>query len=345
MGWTLLGLLLGSHTWFYRTLGDRPISWTAALGPALANAWMGALLTPPVLWLAARFPVERGSLGRGLLVHVTAALLFVSSRASIVAAWPQLAGWAPDPSYSRWLLLKVLLAANFHLDFLTYAALVGLWQYADARRRRRDRELQASRLEADLAEARLSALRAQLQPHFLFNTLHAISALVHEDPEAADRMLTQLSELLRMSLERSEAQEITLGQELEMLDRYLSIQQARFQDRLAVLVDVDPHLLGAQVPTLILQPLVENAIRHGLAPRAVPGRLEIHARRRDGRLSIEVRDDGVGLHSNHEGRGLKNTRARLQHLYGAEQELTLTPLREGLSACLSIPYREEGASP
>src|SRR5262245_13158460 len=163
-----------------------------------------------------------------------------------------------------------------------YTALVAAWQYRGSLRRQQEREVHASQLEARLAEARLAALRTQLQPHFLFNTLHAISTLVHEDPEAADRMISRLSDLLRLTLERSDTPEIPLREELQYVDRYLEIQRIRFPDRLTVVIDVEPAALEAAVPTLILQPLVENAVRHGIAPRSAAGRIEIRGAHADG---------------------------------------------------------------
>src|SRR5262249_40591374 len=183
-------------------------------------------------------------------------------------------------------------------------------------------ELKASQLEARLAQAQLQALKMQLHPHFLFNTLHAISALMRKDVEEADRMITRLSDLLRLTLENVGAQEATLRQELEILGRYLEIEQRRFGDRLQVKMEIEPETLDARAPNLILQPLVENAIRHGIAPRSAPGLIEIRASRAGDKLELQVRDNGVGLPTDHrepikEGVGLANTRARLEQLYGA----------------------------
>lgn len=182
----------------------------------------------------------------------------------------------------------------------------------------------------------------QLQPHFLFNTLHAISALVHEDAEEADRMVAHLSELLRLSLENAGAQEVTLRQELEFLEPYLQIEQARFGNRLALRRDIAADVLDARVPNLVLQPLVENAVRHGIASRSGPGLVEISARRAGDRLRLEVRDNGSGLPAAgalREGVGLGNTRARLQQLYGADHRLEMRNVEGGgLRVTLEIPF-------
>jgi LytS/YehU family sensor histidine kinase len=189
----------------------------------------------------------------------------------------------------------------------------------DYYRKFKDRELRATQLEARLAEAQLQVLRMQLQPHFLFNTLHAISALVHQDAEAADRMISRLAEFLRLTLDSVGVQEIELKGELESLDKYLEIEQVRFSDRLTVVRSIEPHTLDMLVPNLILQPLVENAVRHSIAPRSAGGRIEIRARREGNNLVIDVTDDGGGAVPLCEGVGLTNTRARLRQLYGEAQ--------------------------
>jgi LytS/YehU family sensor histidine kinase len=207
----------------------------------------------------------------------------------------------------------------------------------------RDRDLRASRLETQLAQAQLQVLRMQLQPHFLFNTLHTISALMHTDLRAADRMLALLGDLLRESLERVGAQEVTLKQEMEFIDRYVEIERTRFRDRLRVVRTVDPGLLDAYVPNLILQPLVENAIQHGVSRRAGGGRIEIAARRAGERIVLVVSDDGPGVpdqQTSRTGVGLANTRSRLQQLYGTAQLFEIANRPEGgFEVTLSFPVR------
>jgi two-component system LytT family sensor kinase len=181
-----------------------------------------------------------------------------------------------------------------------------------------------------------------LHPHFLFNTLHAISTLVHTNPEAADRMISRLSDLLRLTFDGSGAAAVSLQEELEFLQKYLEIEQIRFQDRLSVLYDIDAETLDAEVPRLILQPLVENAIKHGVAPRSGRGLVQISARVREASLWIEVRDNGVGLNGQprsrlHSGVGLSNTRARLDCLYGPAHRLEFSEGTDGLAVQLQIP--------
>jgi two-component system LytT family sensor kinase len=197
----------------------------------------------------------------------------------------------------------------------------------------------------------LQALKMQLHPHFLFNTLHAISALMDDDVKGARRMIARLSELLRLTLESVGQQEVSLRQELDALERYLEIEQIRFQDRLTVRLAVAPETLGASVPNLVLQPIVENAIRHGIAPRSSAGRIEIRAERQDGMIELQVIDDGPGLSPGgeefKEGIGLTNTRARLRQLYGDGHRIEIKDADGGgLAVKLSIPFRQaevEGA--
>jgi len=218
------------------------------------------------------------------------------------------------------------------------------WSYY---RRYQERELQASELHRELVEARLSALRMQLNPHFLFNTLHAISSLIHENPEGADRMVARLSDLLRLSLDTSKPPEVPLREELAFLDRYLDIERTRFADRLIICKDVAPETENSLVPCLILQPLVENAIRHGIEPRDSRGELLISARRSNGRLELCVRDNGAGIQCGEgknvrEGIGLSNTRSRLRHMYGDDATLALTNAPAGgLEARIEIPFRSQ----
>ncbi len=219
--------------------------------------------------------------------------------------------------------LAEMFVFGFFGDFLGYWAAVGVLHAVEYHREAREREVQAAALDGALRAGELQMLRAQLQPHFLFNTLQAISTLIHRDPPAADRMLTDLSDLLRTSLTSASAQEVSLADELTFLRRYIDIMCVRFGDRLEVAVDVPDDLLGATVPSLALQPLVENAIRHGMANRVDVGHVVVRARREDGRLVLAVHDDGPGPPAAPvpDGIGLANTRERLRRLYGVEGRL------------------------
>jgi len=215
------------------------------------------------------------------------------------------------------------------------------WLY---HRHLRERDRFEAELEAKLTRARLDALRMQVNPHFLFNALNTIAALVHEQPEAADRMITQLGELLRVSLDNTDAQEISLERELGIVQRYLELEHARFGERLRVQVQADDGVTRALVPSLVLQPLVENAVRHGVEAREAGAEIQVTARRVGSDLELIVRDNGPGLPQADQGRlregiGLTNTRSRLEHLYGAQQRLDLAPAPGGgLEGRLRIPY-------
>ncbi len=250
------------------------------------------------------------------------------------------------------------------LDVLAYAAVVGLAHAVHFYGRYRERERRTLFLESNLAKARLGALQAQLQPHFLFNSLNAIATLLRRDPKAAEATLMSLSELLRLTLKQSDKQEVRLGEELEFVERYLAIQQTRFGDRLRWEQSIDPAAVDCLVPTLLLQPLVENAIRHGIEPIETAGRVRITAARSGSRLVLGVEDDGVGLsdaavgngqsqpgraaalgsqsHGSGNGIGLANLRARLGALYSDDQKLELRPRAEGgTSAIVELPWHTD----
>jgi two-component system, LytTR family, sensor kinase len=253
---------------------------------------------------------------------------------------------ASSRSFSWWVEVKRSALQNFDWEMMTYWAIAGLSHAVLYYRESRDRALRASQLETQLVEARMAALQQQLQPHFLFNTLHAISALMHRDVEAADRTLTRLSDLLRMTLENLGRHENRLQAELEFLGKYLEIEQTRFADRLTVRLDVDPETLDALVPTLLLQPLVENAIKHGISRKPGPGHIDITARPEHGKLWIEVRDDGLGLSETaltalQKGIGVSTTRARLQHQFGADFRFEFHRLEQGVAVIVAVPWRTD----
>jgi len=299
------------------------------LGPTFAEYLtvfsIRAALTLPALALARRFPLRRGQLRRALAIHAAGALAFAIASRALQAA---LAAALPSLALAE---ARRGLDAGLGVEVLVYAVIVALWHVGDLQRRGRERELraaelelQAARLREGLAQAQLDALRARLDPHFLFNTLNAISVLMSEDVAAANRMLLRLGELLHAALTTSAAQEVELRRELDFVRGYLEIEQARLADRLSVQIDVDPAALDARVPSLLLQPLVENAIRHGVAARVGRGVVEIRAARRGDTLELSVRDDGPGLSSPpRDGIGLSTTRARLEQLHGAHHRFEL----------------------
>ncbi len=313
-GWTGAALLLATQAYFSGAIRGDAVAWSRSLAIWLAWAYVWALLTPAILWLAVRFPLERPHLAKALGVHAaSSAALVVVDLALYAGVAPWVGALSAGPTWVA--TFSRLLGTTFFLGLPVYWILVGAMQAVRLARAARERERRASRLEAQLAEARLTALRAQLQPHFLFNALNSVSVLMHEDVEAADRVLVQLSGLLRRALESSAEPEVPLREELAFLEAYLAIEQVRFEDRLSCRVDVAPDVLDERVPSLILQPLVENAVRHGLGASPAPCRIEIASERRNGSLHLSVRDDGPGLSPGAaEGVGLSNTRSRLELL-------------------------------
>ncbi|MFI5232901.1 MAG: sensor histidine kinase [Gemmatimonadales bacterium] len=300
--------------------------------------WTCAVFVAPLFWLVERYPLTVGDRGRNAFMLFGAIVLFVFIKYAIQL--PLFALWTrhPEGPYIATVIDNVVPV------LFDFAAITGVAHALRYYREVRDRERAAAELKAQLVQARLDVLRGQLHPHFLFNGLNAAATLMHEDVNAADRMLTELGDLLRTSLERSQA-EITLGEELDLASRYLAIMQHRFSDRLRVRSSVDDSVRGALVPTLLMQPLLENALEHGIARRPGVGIVEIAARRENGALLVSVTDDGPGPpDSLSSGIGLSNTRARLEQLYGSGAALVLESADGiGARAIVRIPYREQSS--
>ena len=339
--WTLVGLLFGSQAVLYSLYTGAPRV-VLPLASALADWYMWALLTPAILALGRRYPLVRaGWWWRSLPALFVAGLVITAIKIALRAGLGQLVPGLPT------MPLRVVVLAQFHIQVATFWVILGIGAAFEYYAKFRERELRASQLESRLAQAQLDVLRTQLQPHFLFNTLHTISAFMQEgEIEAADRMISRLSDLLRLALESAGAQEVPLRQEMDFLARYVEIQQIRFQDQLRVALDVPDELLDAYVPSLILQPLVENAIKHGVTRRAEGGEVTLTVARENGALRVTVRDDGPGLPSTglspHSGSGvgLSNTRARLEQLYGDRHRFSVGNHPDGgVLVELSIPLR------
>ncbi len=341
VAWTVFGLLLANQSAMLSTLGGRQMPAYVALRPALLEAGLWAFTTIAIFWLARRFPLDRGRVFQGLVVHLAAAVVIALARTGVMVVL----GWYLPWVRARTFSLTFWAASS--QNFLFYALLLGIAHLVLYYRRYRDREQEAEQLARGLTEARLQALKMQLQPHFLFNTLNAISALIPDEAKPARRMIARLGDLLRGSLEHEATQEVTLREELAFLDPYLEIEQARLEDRLTVVMRIAPETLDARVPHLLLQPLVENAIRHGIAERIEPGKVEISASRGPGdRLQLEIRDDGRGLNgdsaSARRGVGLTNIRSRLEQLYGGEHRFTLeNQAVGGVLVGISLPFRPD----
>jgi two-component system LytT family sensor kinase len=337
--WTLIGLSFAFQFYISSAKAGMDVSWKQAVSYALGDWYVFAMLSVPVVWLAGRFQFESGNRARSLAVHIPGSVAF-SLAYMVLRAW--IGRWQSEASFAE--AFQPLLVKTWHFNLLIYWVIVAVSFAFDYHRKFRERELLAAELEKSLVQAKLQALQSQLNPHFLFNSLHSISALMHKDVEAADNMIVRLGDLLRAALERSDSQEVTLREEMAFLQRYLEIEQIRFGDRLTVKTDIAQDTWDAQVPNLILQPLVENAIRHGIEPHAKAGRIELRAQRVDGVLTLEVCDNGLGLEKNgavQEGVGLSNTRARLRTLHGQAHSFELYNLPAGgLRVRLSIPFRK-----
>jgi two-component system, LytTR family, sensor kinase len=319
-----------------------PTSLSELLLIHVAEGVIWASLTLGILWLGKRFPLTQGRWARSLSVHLGASVLTACIQTLLAIFVNELIRRDLTRPTLTANVLALYIVAKTNQNVFLYWAIFAVGQIINYHRDARERDVRASQLEAKLAQTQLQVLKMQLQPHFLFNTLNAIAALIHQDVELADRMIARLGDLLRSTLENANQQEVSLQQELDFIQPYLEIEKARLGARLSVHLDIDPAARDAKVPNLILQPLVENAIRHGIAPRPDPGRIDIAACRDNGSLHLSVMDDGPGLRSGEaprSGIGLANTRARLQRLYGDRQQLQLGPgPGGGLRVEITIPY-------
>jgi len=323
--WTLVALSTGVAHYVLDWAVGRDPDWLQVMRRPLTEQWIWAAFTPIVFALTRRVPLARTGLGRALAVHTAAFALLSVAHCLIAEAVGGPLAWLPDGVRLPSVVLRFL--EEFYSDLWMYWPLVGIQSLLDAQARERAREREAHRLEALVARTRLDMLRAQIQPHFLFNTLHAISALLRVDPRAAEDMIADLADLLRSAFADRPTQETRLRDELALVDVYLRIQQRRYGERLQVRRDIDAGLLDAAVPALLLQPLVENAVVHGLAPLSRTGTLRLVVAEAAGRLSLQVIDDGTGLAApTGGGLGLANTRERLQRLYGDAQSFELTSM-------------------
>jgi hypothetical protein len=351
--WTLSGLFFFTQDLTRHALWGGPTPWWQFLISWMIGVWLAAALTPAVLWLGRRCPIERRVWPSRVALHVAASLGFAALQVAANSALAPLVGFAGElPSTSFAQTLPVLAVVAFHNDVVSYWVMLGLQHGVRTYRRYQEREKQALRLEVQTAEletqlvrARLGTLKMQLQPHFLFNTLNAINALVRQQrgPEA-EETIARLGDLLRFVLDDVLTQEVPLRRELEYLGLYLSIEQMRFADRLRVAIDADPATLDAAVPHLGLQPIVENAVRHGIGAREAGGTIRLTASRVADNLVVEIADDGPGLQpevpAQRRGIGLDNTRARLRQLYGDRASLSIANgAVSGAVVTVVLPYR------
>ncbi|OHE86021.1 MAG: hypothetical protein A2579_04010 [Lysobacterales bacterium RIFOXYD1_FULL_69_11] len=333
--WTVNGLLSSVQVLDILELRGRPAPVPDVLLSEMLSSWLWIPGTLLLLWLVARAPLERERWLVPLLVLAAGTLAASLFRiAAEIALYPTIGWYGIQPEWNR------IQVGNLFKDALRAGLIVGVGHALVYAQRNRLREQQAVELQERLTQARLDALSAQLNPHFLFNALNSIAEMVHHDADAADRMLVQLGGLLRQSLESGRRQHTTLDEELDVVDCYVGIEQVRLGERLRFRHDIDPELRDAWVPRLMLQPLVENAIAHAVSHRAAPSVVEVRARREDGRLVLEVLDDGAGTPSKPGfGMGLSNTRARLECLYGDAHSLNVEVLPGGGTRVrVSLPY-------
>ncbi|HYC91244.1 MAG TPA: histidine kinase [Thermoanaerobaculia bacterium] len=326
LAWTLVAVYFATQAYFNPAYEERP-RWSDAVAVNLTYYWLWGLASPLVILMARRFPLRSA---RNVAVHALASLFLTTTQLLVAETilWHFVGsvyrGRTPFAES-----LSMAFGVNFHSSLPTYWVILAAylaWTYAR----------NTSRLETQLAHAQLDALKMQLNPHFLFNTLNSVSSLMYHDVEAADAMLTRLSDFLRLTLERPIATEIPLAEELEFVQRYLEIERIRFEERLQVSIDAR-GVEEALVPALILQPLVENAIHHGIARRDEGGSIAIRATRDNGTLRLVVSDDVVCAAGVRERIGLSNTRARLQALYGQRHRFTYGPTDNGFAVEIAIP--------
>jgi sensor histidine kinase YesM len=349
--WTLIAVLTSANTLIEPRAPNpwQPVIPLAQVVLAFANSYLWALLTPPIFRLASHYTLERSTWSTRVLFVVIGLALAVGMDMATSFLRSQLF-YAPAPLSPELVAIARLRRLWFMNEFIVFVAVLAagfarnyFLRYRVRREEAINLKAQAAQLQAQLADARLAALRTQLNPHFLFNTLHAVSALVERDPRGVRRMVARLSELLRTTLDEADEPEVPLHREITFIERYLDVMQIRFQGRLHVRMQIEPEVRYALVPNLILQPLVENAVKHGVSKLTGTGRIEIGARLDGERIALSVRDNGPTLAAGPfhpvEGLGLRNTRARLRQLYGSAQSLTLRAVEDGgLAAEVSLPY-------
>lgn len=326
----VLALVSALQLYVSRTGSNEPTTLVQVLLMGTATWMVWALFAPGILWLGRRFDFRRGRRALSAVVH-TFAMLACHAPSAALVIWLGFKLFSPDrPMTAAYFRQAFLFSSRLQLSVLIYAAILGLGYAMRIWLTLRERELQAVRLEAQSAQARLEALALRLQPHFIFNTLHAIGALVDEDPRMARAMLVQLGDLLRDVLADPGGIEVTLRDELALLQRYLNIEQIRFADRLQANIVATPESLDVPVPRLLLQPVVENALRHGLAPKANGGTLRLDAAVQRGRLVVRIWNDGMPLAGSYQERiGLATTRERLRTRYGADASLVMRTADDG----------------
>lgn len=344
-GWTFLGFVLSIEVYFNNRAGMKmgTVDFVEVAVPQFGRAVMWALMAPLILQMREKMPLRSGYWCGGIGFHlamsfVVMATFYLGRMMAYMLFWD-------EPASDFWRAALWSFYGRNIIDMAFYWAVLAFGHSLEIYHRYKNEELKAVQLEARLVETELKALREQLRPHFLFNTLNTISVLVREQRnDDAVTLIARLSTLLRMSLDNTRTHEVTVRQEMDFLERYIEIQKTRFSDRLEVGIAIEPAAMEARIPNLLLQPLVENAILHGVAPKSGPGRVDVMGRVEDGRLHLEVRDDGPGLCAGvqraKEGVGLSNTRERIAKIYGPQGQISLhSEPGRGVSVQIIIPCR------
>ena len=337
--WTFLAAFSSAQGAVYMTSRGLPINWSERLPGVFADWYTCALFTPLFFWIFRRYPIDRRNWRAAVPLTLLLTSLCVVLKYALLVPLEHLIGLNERSTFTS------ELARNFATESMAFWAVIGIIHAFEFNRRYRERELAAADLRTRLSEAQLEALRSQIHPHFLFNTLHSISTLMNRDVEAADSMLARLSDLLRLTLKHRGENEIAFRDELSLAEHYLSIMSIRFGDRLTIKRSIEPEVMSALVPQFVLQPLLENALNHGVAVTAGPAIVEIAASRQGNSLAIAITDNGqsvgVGVPSRPErqGIGLSNTRLRLEQLYGKDQSLILEKIPgRGTRISIELPW-------
>lgn len=350
LGWTAFAFFFALQGYTGNLYLGQTNSFWSLVAVWLISGYAWLILMPVVLFISKRFTIKGKQTGQNLIIHLGAAIVLSLIHLSLIVIFRHLflRGFGAPFTFTE--TFQRLLLSNVNFDFLVYWILVGVLHFREINRRYLEREketaqfaLQTSQLETRLAQSQLNILKMQLHPHFLFNTLNSISVLMRDDVKSANNMLVRLSELLRFALKSGNIQEIPLKEEIEFIRNYLEIEQIRFQDRLTVDFKIESETLDAKVPNLILQPVIENAIRHGIAPMPKAGKVSITSSLRNGTVELCVADNGAGisdLKTVSNGIGLQNTRERLERLYGKRHEFEIVSERNrGFSVKIVIPYQ------
>jgi two-component system LytT family sensor kinase len=348
--WTIIGLSFASRSYFTAYRDGLPVHWYEIVSGFMVDFYLWGLISPVIFWLARRFPIERGELLSRIAFHIVVSaicILFVTA-VSMPAYW-----YLGYPNLTVYPTLGIMFKDLIFSPFMLHQGLIVYWGTLVAAhaiqyyRQLQEGKTETAELTSQLAQAQLAALKMQVHPHFLFNTLNSVAALLHQDVEAADRMIARLSDFLRITLKSAGTMTVDLAQELEFCRAYLEIEKIRFQHRLTIEMEIEPETLDAKVPNLILQPLIENAVRHGIARQPGAGRLYIRSRSEGGRLFIAIEDNGPGLNGNENRRadsggvGLANIRARLQQYYPGDFrfEIAGKPGQGGTIVRFDLPFQ------